>query len=101
EEEVRYVPGSTAYSVMPYYSYYGNYTGYYSHYTQTVSDPSYYAAEKDYFIQSNLYDAASEEIMWSVQSEVYSPSTLEKFSKSYTAGLLRKLEKDKMLKKWR
>src|SRR4051794_12415245 len=65
EEDVRYVAGSTAYSVKPYYSYY---SGYYSQYYQTVDAPGYYSKEKNYFVETNLYDAATEEIMWSVQS---------------------------------
>ena len=99
EEDVRYTPGTTAYSVRPYYSYYGSYYGFYSHYYPTVSTASYYTKEKTYFMQSNLYDAASEEIMWSVQSEIFNPSSLAKFSKAYTADLVKQLEKENLLKK--
>jgi len=100
EEDVRYTPGTTAYSVMPYYSYSGNnYSGYYSHWQPTVSTPAYYAHDKTYFMQSNLYEAASEEIMWSAQSRVFDPSDLSRFSKSYISTLLKQLEKEKLLKK--
>jgi hypothetical protein len=99
EEDVRYTPGTTAYSVRPYYSWSGNYYGYYSHWYPTVSTPSYYTKEKTYFMQSNLYDAASEEIMWSVQSEVFNPSSVKRFSKLYTSGLVKQLESENLLKK--
>ncbi len=99
DEAVRYVPGKTAYSIAPYYSYAGSYYGYYSYWQPTVSTPSYYQHDKNYFMQSNLYDAASEEIMWSVQSEVFNPSSLSKFSKAYTATLIKLLEKEKVLRK--
>jgi hypothetical protein len=42
---------------------------------------------------------ASEEIMWSVQSKVFSPETLKKFSQSYTSTLIKQLEKAKLIKK--
>jgi hypothetical protein len=99
EEAVHYTPGTTAYSVVPYYSYYGYIGGYYNHYAPTVSTPGYYSKEKDFFMQSNLYDVASQEIMWSVQSEIFNPSSLEKFSKAYTSGLIKQLESEKLLKK--
>lgn len=99
EEDVRYTPGTTAYSMLPYYSWGGRYYGYYSHWYPTVHTPGYYTKEKSYFMQSNLYDAATEEIMWSVQSEVFNPSSLKKFSKTYTSSLIRQLEKENLLKK--
>jgi len=98
EEGVRYTPGTTAYTVMPDYTYSGNYYGYYSHWQPTVTTPAYYSQDKTYFMQSNLYDVASEEIMWSVQSKVFSPSNLKSFSKSYTSGLISQLQKEKLLK---
>lgn len=99
EEEVRYVPGSTSYTIMPTYTWSGNYYGYYNHYYIDNSTPSSYDQKKNYFIQSNLYDVASEEIMWSVQSEVFNPSSLDKFSKSYTSSLIKQLEDEGLLKK--
>jgi hypothetical protein len=99
EEDVRYTPGSTAYSVMPYYSWQGNFFGYYSHWAPSVSTPGYYEKSKNYFIQSNLYDVASQEIMWSVQSAVFDPASLQKFSGTYTSELVRSLAKEGLLKK--
>jgi hypothetical protein len=65
----------------------------------TVYTPDYYTTEKNYFMQSNLYDAISEEIMWSVQSEIFNPSSLKKFSQDYMASLVTQLEKEKVMKK--
>jgi hypothetical protein len=99
EEAMRYTPGTTAYTIRPNYSYYGNYFGYYSNWYPTITTPGYYTQEKSYFIESNLYDAQSEEIMWSAQSEVFDPTSLPKFSKSYTTTLMKQLEKENLLKK--
>jgi len=96
EESVGYTPGTSAYSVAPYQTYY---PGYYSYWYPSVSTPSYYDHEKTYFMQSNLYDVASEEIMWSVKSKIFSPETLKKFSKQYTSTLVKQLEKKKLVKK--
>jgi len=98
EEDVRYTPGTTAYSVRPYYTWSGNYFGYYSHWYPTVYNDGYYTKEKNYFMQSNLYDVASEEIMWSVQSTVFDPSSLNKFSKAYTSQLIKQLKEEGLLK---
>jgi len=96
EESLGYTPGTSTYSVAPYQTYY---PGYYSYWYPSVSTPSYYDHEKTYFMQSNLYDVASEEIMWSVKSKIFSPETLKKFSKQYTSTLVKQLEKEKLIKK--
>ena len=99
EEAVSFTPGSTAYSTTPYPAYAGTYTGYYSYWYPSVSTPDYYDKEKTYFMRSNLYDVASEEIMWSVQSKIFSPASLKKFSQAYTSTLVKQLEKEKLIKK--
>ena len=96
EEAVNFTPGTTAYSVTPYQTYY---PGYYSYWYPSVSTPDYYDKEKTYFMRSNLYDVASEEIMWSVQSKIFSPASLKKFSQAYTSTLVKQLEKEKLIKK--
>jgi hypothetical protein len=95
DASVGYTPGQTAYAPMPYMNYYG---GYYSYLTPTVSTSGYYSYEKNYVVQTNLYDAASEEIMWSAQSAVLNPSSIEEFSKKYMSTLVGQLKKAKVLK---
>ena len=99
EESISYTEGQTAYSRTPEYTWNNSYYGYYNHWYQTTSTPSYYSNDKKYVMQSNLYDAATEEIMWSVQSEVLNPSSLEKFSKAYMSGLVKKMKESGLLKK--
>jgi len=96
EESIGYTSGTTAYSIQPYQTYY---TGYYTYWYPSVSTPSYYDHEKTYVMQSNLYEVASEEIMWSVQSKVFSPETIKKFSQAYTSTLVKQLEKGNLIKK--
>lgn len=99
EESIRYTPGKTSYTIMPYYSAFGTYYGYYGNWYPSVSKASYYTKDKSYFMLSNLFDVASEEIMWSVQSEVFDPSTLDKFNRNYINTLLNQLESAKLIKK--
>ena len=98
EEDVRYTPGSSAYAPTSYYTYTGNFFGYYNHFYPTVNTPGYYSKEKSYFMQSNLYDVATEDIMWSVQSVVFDPSNVAKFSKAYTKELVSQLKNEQLIK---
>ena len=98
-ENIGYTPGTTVYAQMPDYTWSGSYFGYYTYWAPLVSQPSYYTNDKNYLMQTNLYDAASGEIMWSVQSQILNPSSLKDFSKTYTADLISKLQKGKILKK--
>jgi hypothetical protein len=99
KSETRYVPGTTTYAPYPAYGYYGSFGGYYGYHGAYMYDPGYYVNDKTYFIESNLYDLATEEIVWSVQSEAYNPSSLSSFSKDYTMVLFDKLEKEGVLNK--
>ena len=99
EESVRYTPGTTAYAPMPYYSFHGNMWGYYSYYQPTISTPGYYSKDKEYFIQSNLYDVNTQELMVSVQSEIYNPTSVGNFSKMYIKDVIKQMDKAGLLKK--
>ncbi len=96
KSDQRYVPGTTtyatAYAPYPQYSYYGNFYGYYSTMYPAVSTPGYYTEDKTYFLESNLYDAATEEIQFSMQSKAWNPSNLSTFSRGYVKLLMEQLD---------
>lgn len=95
KSETRYVPGTTSfYTPFPTWGYYGTFGGYYGYHTTYMYDPGYYVSEKTYYLESNLYDMATEEIVWSVQSETYNPGNLNSSSKEYAAVLMDKLKKE-------
>jgi len=48
-----------------------------------------------YFIESNLYDVNTLELLWSVQSKSYNPTDIEKVSKEYCNELFKLMEKEK------
>ncbi|MEP0713088.1 MAG: hypothetical protein ABJC55_14310 [Algoriphagus sp.] len=95
--ETRYVPGTTMYSPMGYGGYYGRFYGYYSYYNPVMYDPGYYTTDKNYYIEMNLYDAQTEELVWSAQSETTNPSSIETFSKAFAQAVEYQLIKDKVI----
>lgn len=93
ESETRYVPGTTAYAPYPAYGYYGSFGGYYG-YSAYVYEPGYYTEDNTYFLESNLYDASTGDIVWSVQSEAYNPSNAKNAARQYAALLFDKLKRE-------
>jgi hypothetical protein len=94
--ETRYVPGSS-YPVYSH-SYYGSFGGYYGNYYGTMYDPGYYTTDKTYFLETNLYDLASEKIVWSAQSETMNPSDIDDFMTGYKKAIQKQLVKDGLVK---
>lgn len=50
--------------------------------------------DKNYYLEANLYDAATEELVWSSQSETTNPSSLETFSKTFAQAIVQQMRKD-------
>ncbi|MCQ0111522.1 hypothetical protein [Zhouia amylolytica] len=102
QSETRYVPGTTNYAMgyapLGYYGYYGSFWGYYNNIYPYAYDPGYYTTDKVYYLESNLYDANTEELLWSAQSKTYNPSDLDSFVEGYTSAIIKELVKDGVLK---
>ena len=97
EDMSRYVQGDVVTS--PSYGWYGSFGGYYGTIAGPIYTPGYYATDKAYYLESNLFDAQNEKLLWSVRTEAYNPSSIEKFSKQYTELMIKQLEKDGLIKK--
>lgn len=97
--ETRYVQGTTTYAPMGYGGYYSRYTGYYGYYGGITSDPGYYTTDKSYYIEVNLYDAKSEALVWSSQSETTNPTNLEAFAHTFAYVVVEKMIEDGILAK--
>lgn len=91
--ETRYIPGTTTYSPMGF-GYYGRFWSYYNLYNPYMYDAGYYTTDKNYYLEANVYDAGTEEIVWSSQSESTNPSSLDQFSKTFAASIVKRLIKD-------
>lgn len=92
QEDTRYVPGSTAYAPMGY-GYYGSFGGYYGANYGRVYDPGYYTTSRTYFLENNLYDVNTEQLVWSAQSKSYDPSNVEAASKSFAKAIVYEMNK--------
>jgi hypothetical protein len=90
KEVESYNPG-TAYYPMNY-GYYGNFNGYYNHYYPQVYTPGYYSVDKTFYIEANMYDVASDKLLWSIQSEAKNPSSLTEWYKGYSTMLINHLK---------
>ena len=90
-----YNPG-TAYYPMNY-GMYGSYYGYYNFYYPQVYSPGYYSTDKTYYIETNFYDVASDQLLWSIQSEAYNPTSLESWFKEYSYNLIKELKKEGLI----
>lgn len=97
ESETRYVPGQASYLPSMRFGWYGSFWGYYSYWQPRVYQPGYYTEDKVYYIEVNLYDIASESLIWSAQSETWNPSDLHTASKEFAQKVAKQMRKDGLL----
>jgi len=72
-KESYYVPGNTYYS--PNAPYYRQFWGYYTTTYNRIDAPAYYVIDTRYFWESKLFDVASKELLYSVQTESFEASS--------------------------
>jgi hypothetical protein len=90
-------------------SYYGNYwgggMGPMGYGVMISSDPTagytpgYTVEKKTIYLESNLYDAKTEELLLSVQTKAIDPESISKASKQFTAELVKELDTETRLRK--
>ncbi len=97
QTESRYIRRRIPYDPLIRYNYYSDFWGYYSYWYPYSYSPGYYT-EKTYYIETNLYDAKTEKLVWSAQSETYDVLNLPSFSKDFAKAIINKLKEDGILK---
>ena len=65
----------------------------------TVTTPGYYTTDQTYFIEGNLFDANTNELLYSIQSKAYNPTDIATESAVYTTLVFDQMQKDGLLKK--
>lgn len=95
--ETRYVPGSMGYAPITRFGWYGSFRGYYSYWYPILYNPGYYTEDKVYYLETNLYDAKTESLVWSAQSKSYSPSNLRKAAAQFAEVTVKKMTEDNVL----
>ncbi len=94
-KEEKYHPSSTSYRPAPYY--YGGYYGYYGHVYDYVHTPGYYTTHTKVRLETNLYEAKTEELIWSGQSETWDPKSKEDVIDSVISVVIKNLQKNRLL----
>lgn len=97
ETETRHVAGAGGFAPMGRFDYYGNFWGYYSH-SPAMYQQGYYQEDKIYFIETNLYDAETERLVWSAQSETVNPGRLDREARKYAEVTVNELTKKNLFK---
>ncbi len=92
-----YRPGSAYYPMS--YGMYGSYYGYYNHYYPQVYSPGYYTTDNTYYIETNFYDLEQDQLLWSIQSEAYNPSSIDSWFDRYSNDLINELKNEGLIQK--
>jgi hypothetical protein len=79
------------------YGYYNRFWNYYNNWSPYLNAPGYYDQEQVYYLETNLYDAKTEELIWAAQSETYDPSSIDNFLKGYVKSILERMQKDGLI----
>ncbi len=102
QQEERYKAGPSFTVSAPVYSapaYGYNYYQYFTYATATVSRPGYYETSSTYFLEYNLYDVQSDQLIWSAQSQTRDPKELDREAERMAKKVVKQLLKEEVLKK--
>jgi len=94
ETESRYIPGGGYWNPGLRYGYYNRFWSYYSNWSPYIYAPGYYDEQKVYYLETNLYNAHTEELIWAAQSKTYDPTNINSFLKGYVAAIQAQMIKD-------
>ena len=116
--ESHYVKSSESfYNPVSTYGYYGNFGSYYGNYWapgmgmgiaapgvvmstgMSTYTPGYTQEKKTFYIESNLYETATQELLLSLQSKAVDPESINKASKQFTEQLVKELNAEIKLRK--
>jgi hypothetical protein len=89
-----YVPGSVTYRP----SYYDNWRDYYGYGTQEVYTPGYTAEDEYAVMETNLYNAGNDKLIWSAASETEIRGSDQNQIKSYISVMVNAMAGQKLLR---
>jgi hypothetical protein len=92
KSETKHDPGVPNYA--PYYGYHNGFGGYYSYMGPSMYSPGHDVTHTTYFIEANVFDVATEALVWSVQSKAYDPASIAEASREYADLLVDQVSKD-------
>ncbi|HEY5369790.1 MAG TPA: hypothetical protein VIJ75_12450 [Hanamia sp.] len=95
QKERKYVAGSIFYS--PYGYYYDHFWGYGSTLYRRIYTPGYYVSDTKYFWESNLYDMATQQLVYSVQTQSFNPDNADALGQEYSKLIIKNMTKQNVL----
>jgi hypothetical protein len=90
-----YVPSHITFT--PYAVYYSHFWGYYTTLRNRVYMPGYYVNNTQYFWESNLYDAASKQLVYSVKTKSFNPENLQTLAHEYGQLIINNMVQQKII----
>lgn len=99
-EEKAYYPPSGGYYGRSYYggprySHYNNFGSYYD----TASTPGRTATFTSVILETNLYDVATQDLVWTMSSDTFDPASTNKLAQSATKKVVQSMQKDNLIAK--
>jgi len=95
EGKRKYVPGNLYYS--PYGYYYNRFWGYRVALYHRIYETGYYTTDTRYFWESNLYDMATQKLIYSVQTQSFDPASSESMGHEYGQMIVKDMVKNNIL----
>jgi len=95
-KERDYITGHISFT--PYTAYYNQFWGYYSTLHAHVYLPDYYVTNTEYFWESNLYDASSKRLVYSVQTKSFNPANSQALAHEYGLLIIHNMLKQGVIK---
>jgi len=96
DRERRFVGGGGPYPYPMFGPRYGFYGHYHGAWAMTYA-PGYMVDFDIFTIETNLYDVASSELVWSGLSETFDPRTVDRAIRSYTRTMVKALDQTELL----
>lgn len=103
EREERFVPGGGGamgpmFHPMGRFGYYGTFPGYFNHWGGMGFQQGYYTTDRRFFMETNLYDAETMELVWSAQSRTLNPDTDARFAREYVDKIKAELRENGLIR---
>lgn len=97
-EEKAYYPPSGGYSGGYYggsrFRYYNNFGSYYD----TVYRPGHTATFTSVILETNLYNVATHDLVWSMSSDTFDPASANKLAQSVSKQVIKAMQKDNLIR---
>lgn len=95
--EAYHTPGTLSYEPLQRHRYFGQFATYYGTRASVIYEPGYYTKDQVYYLETNLYDTKTGELIWSAQSATYNPSDINTFLDGYLKSLREYMMRDGLI----